>query len=159
MSARRNRSGSRIGSGRCGLACTKAAHSYVLGANLDYSNLQPGAKIWRVAVEPPDYQIRKAIWEETLAGTVPDADFSRLADTFAFPADRIRQIGALAYSEAALRNPSDPAPTMADVLTAGRMLATPNFAVSLSRWSRATTGTIWCFRPTGWLSSRPSSPA
>jgi SpoVK/Ycf46/Vps4 family AAA+-type ATPase len=98
----------------------------VIGANLDYGNLPNGARIWRVVVKAPDYEVRKGIWDETLAGSVPDADLSRLADIFPFPAARIHQITGLAFSEAALRNPSNPAPDMNDLLAAGRSLSTPN---------------------------------
>ena len=55
-----------------------------------------------------------------------DADAGRLADTFRFGASHIRQAVALGQSLASLRNPSDPAPSMNDLLEAGRTVTGSN---------------------------------
>jgi SpoVK/Ycf46/Vps4 family AAA+-type ATPase len=54
---------------------------------------------------------------------------------FPFGAERVRQASGLAHSEAALRNPPDPTPNMADLVRAGRALAAPSlqrFAVTVA---------------------------
>jgi hypothetical protein len=95
------------------------------------SDLRP----WRIAVKGPGFAARRELWQATTRGGFPDADIDRLADLFTFGAEQVRQTAALAYTEAALRNPSDPMPNMADLMRAGRALASPNlrrFAVAVS---------------------------
>jgi hypothetical protein len=95
------------------------------------SDLRP----WRIAVKGPGFAGRRELWQATTRGGFPDADIDRLADLFTFGAEQVRQTAALAYTEAALRNPSGPTPNMADLRRAGRALASPDlrrFAVAVS---------------------------
>jgi hypothetical protein len=95
----------------------------------------PDLRPWRIAVNGPGFAARRELWQATTRGVFPDADIDRLADIFTFGAEQVRQTAALAHTEAALRNPSDPAPVMADLMRAGRALASPNlrrFAVAVS---------------------------
>ena len=82
--------------------------------------------LWRVLIEAPDYETRRGAWRTALAVSVPDIDADRLADSFSFAGNRVRQTASLAMSRARLRDPLDPKPSMADVLAAGRDLTTPN---------------------------------
>jgi len=104
-----------------------------LGSSTAFPDLPHTARIWRVDVAPPDFESRKDAWQIEMGGAGGDIDVNRLADTFRFGAPQIRQTGALAYSLAALRNPSNPAPQMDDVLKAGRSLTAP----TLSRFATA----------------------
>jgi hypothetical protein len=108
----------------------------VIALNFDLGQgaARAGATVWRVDIEPPDYEGRRDLWREALGEAIPDADPERLADLFPFPGDRIRETAALAFSHAALRDPSNPKPAMADILAAGRSVSTPNlqrYAVGL----------------------------
>ncbi len=105
-----------------------------LGPASAFPNLPAEARIWRLELVPPDYDLRRHSWEAALAGVQGDVDPARLADTFRFGGAQIRQASAAAYSLAALRQPSDPTPAMADVLEAGRAMTAPNlerFAVTI----------------------------
>jgi hypothetical protein len=89
---------------------------------------------WNIGLPQPDFELRKRCWESALNGTVENADYSYLAETFRFGTARIRQATALARSFAALREPSNPVPSFADVVAAGRSLGSPNlqrFAVPI----------------------------
>jgi SpoVK/Ycf46/Vps4 family AAA+-type ATPase len=104
-----------------------------LGPASAFPGLPAEAHIWRLELAPPDYALRRQSWETALAEVPGDVDPARLADTFHFGGAQIRQASAAAYSLAALRNPSDPTPAMADVLEAGRAITAPNlqrFAVT-----------------------------
>jgi SpoVK/Ycf46/Vps4 family AAA+-type ATPase len=90
--------------------------------------------MWRLEIGAPDFDFRRQAWTNAAAGLGEDIDAGRLADTFQFDANRIRQTSNLAWSIASLRNPSDPAPGMSDVLEAGRLLTAPKlrrFAVNI----------------------------
>jgi SpoVK/Ycf46/Vps4 family AAA+-type ATPase len=97
-----------------------------LGPASAFSDLPLEARIWRLDLAPADYDLRRQTWETAMAGTKGDVDPARLADTFRFGGAQIRQASAAACSLAALRNPSDPTPAMADVLEAGRAMTAPN---------------------------------
>lgn len=83
-------------------------------------------RLWRVHVDPPDFDTRREAWLLALNGWVADIDPDRLADLFPFSAKHIQQATSLAFARATLRNPSDPSPLVSDVLDAGRDLTTPN---------------------------------
>jgi SpoVK/Ycf46/Vps4 family AAA+-type ATPase len=97
-----------------------------LGPATAFMDLPHEARIWRVELSPPDFDMRRHAWETALAGVAGDADPGHLADTFRFGGPHIRQASSLAYSLASLRNPSNPTPSMDDVLEAGRSLSAPN---------------------------------
>lgn len=114
---------------------TAGLGAVVLGDPDDRRPLPRDLRPWRVAVSGPGFDARCELWQAATRGSVPDADLERLADLFAFGAEQVRQTAALAYTEAALRNPSAPAPGMTDLVQAGRALASPNlrrFAVAVS---------------------------
>jgi SpoVK/Ycf46/Vps4 family AAA+-type ATPase len=106
---------------------------FALGSAAAFPDLPQEARIWRVEIPPADFTLRQQTWQTTLAGVPGDVDADRLAETFRFSGPRIRQTTALAYSLAALRNPSNPAPEMQDVLAAGRSLSAP----TLTRFATA----------------------
>jgi len=99
-----------------------------LGPATAFPDLPHEARIWKVELAAPDFDLRQGAWQTALAGIEGDTDPDRLADTFRFGGPRIRQASTLAYSLAALRNPSSPAPTMDDLLEAGRSLSAPNLS-------------------------------
>lgn len=106
----------------------------VLGPGSAFQAVPPEARMWRVEIAAPDFAFRRQAWTDAAAGLGEDVDAGRLADTFQFDANRIRQTSNLAWSLASLRNPSDPAPGMTDVLEAGRLLTAPKlrrFAVNV----------------------------
>lgn len=89
--------------------------------------------LWRIHVQPPDYEMRREEWQAALSN-VPDLDADRLADLFSFGKKRIRQSADLAIALARLRDPVNPLPMMTDVLAAVRDLNSPNiqrFALSI----------------------------
>ena len=95
----------------------------------------PRARLWRLTIEPPDAAERRNHWAAAAQGQFADADLDRLADMFPFGAAKIDQAMGLACTGAALRDPDAPEPAMADLIAAGRALATPNlqrFAVVAS---------------------------
>ncbi|MFN8941935.1 MAG: ATP-binding protein, partial [Acidobacteriota bacterium] len=89
--------------------------------------------VWRLVVEPPAFEERLEIWRQA-APALEDAHARFLADNFQFSEDQVRSAQALAYGQASLRNPSNPAITGEDLLEASRGLSSPNlhrFAISL----------------------------
>ncbi len=82
--------------------------------------------LWRINVEPPDFETRRQAWDAALAGALPDIDPDQFADLFPFSGKRVQQTVSLAQAHAMLRDPADPTPSSVDVLTAGRDLSTPN---------------------------------
>lgn len=99
---------------------------FALGPSSAFPDLASDAHVWRFELPAVDYVLRKHAWENALAGVHTDVDSARLADTFRFGAPQIRQATSLATSLAALRDPTDPAPVMNDVLEAGRSITAPN---------------------------------
>jgi hypothetical protein len=84
--------------------------------------------LWHVDVRPADYATRIEAWRAALDDHGIAADELRLADTFRFGGQRIRQTAALARSLAAVRDPANPRPAVADVLDAGRALTAPDLS-------------------------------
>jgi hypothetical protein len=82
-------------------------------------------RAWRVEVEPPDYALRCTAWTQALNGRATEADTARLADSLFFGARQIDQIIDAARGLAALRDPAAPAPSIDDLLEAGRTRSTP----------------------------------
>lgn len=106
----------------------------LLGPSAAFQSFPAEARIWRVEVGTPEYAVRRDAWQQAVSGMAEDADAHRLADTFQFSGERIRQTSSLAWSIAALRDPSDPSPKMEDLLEAGRVLTAPRlrrFAVAI----------------------------
>jgi SpoVK/Ycf46/Vps4 family AAA+-type ATPase len=101
---------------------------FALGPAAAFSDMPHDAHIWRIEIAAPDFESRQQAWQNTMASVEGDFDAARLADTFRFGGPQIRQTTTLASSLAALRNPSNPAPAMEDVLAAGRSLTAPNLA-------------------------------
>jgi ATPase family associated with various cellular activities (AAA) len=82
-------------------------------------------RVWDIEVDPPAFDSRKQIWQQAVSG-IAGSDAGQLAESFHFSGAHIRKTGQLAWSRAALRNPSDPAPSNDDVLKAARSLTAPN---------------------------------
>ena len=97
-----------------------------LGPESIFGEMPPDLRIWKIELKPAGFEQRRQIWETALSTVSADADPGRLADTFRFGAPHIRQAIALGHSLASLRNPSDPAPSMSDLLEAGRALSGSN---------------------------------
>ncbi len=87
-----------------------------------------GLRIWNVDISGAEFEQRRQAWSENLAAAGATADAAALADAFPFGGTRIRQAVNLAFTRAALRDPSDPKPTQEDFTAAGRTLSTPNLA-------------------------------
>jgi SpoVK/Ycf46/Vps4 family AAA+-type ATPase len=107
---------------------------FALGPATAFATLPATAAIWRIEIPHPEVEIRQQAWESALAGASTDADTARLADSFLFSASEIRQAAGLAFTLAALKNPSNPSPSMSDILEAGRSLSSPalnRFAVPI----------------------------
>lgn len=98
----------------------------LLNAEEQFGSCPQSVRLWRVQIEPPSYETRRAAWRTALIGSVTDADPDRLADLFPFSGERIRQAASLATARAMLRDPADPRPQMSDVLASARDLTTPN---------------------------------
>jgi SpoVK/Ycf46/Vps4 family AAA+-type ATPase len=98
----------------------------VLSLNEQFGPLGGSTRLWRVNVQPPDFEARLETWRTALGGSVADLDPDRLADLFSFYGERIQQTVSLAQTRAALRDPAAPKLSMTDVLVAGRDLTTPN---------------------------------
>jgi hypothetical protein len=107
----------------------------VLGGAENPARFPAGMQVWQIAVTPPDVEGRAAGWRAATQGLIPDADAERLADMFPFGAARMERAVGMVRSRAELREPSAAGVTMADLVQAGRALATPNlqrFAVAVS---------------------------
>ncbi len=105
----------------------------VLNAEEQFGSLPHSAQLWRLKIDPPDYDTRREVWRRTL-GEVSDLDADRLADLFTFSGERVGQTASLATARATLRSPEKPKPEMSDVLIAARDLTTPNlqrFAIAI----------------------------
>ena len=101
-------------------------NAIALGPESVFGEMPPDLHIWKVEIKAASFEQRRQTWEAALAGVAGDADASRLADTFRFGGPSIRQAITLGHSLAALRNPSDPEPSMADLMEAGRALSGSN---------------------------------
>lgn len=98
----------------------------VLSSEDRFGPIPPQAQLWRMKIDPPDFESRRQAWGRALSRTVNDLDADRLADLFPFSGGRIQQISSLTVSRARLRDPQQPSPKMSDVMTAARDLTTPN---------------------------------
>lgn len=98
----------------------------LLGTDQQSGSLGGSTHLWRVHVQPPDFETRRESWRSAWAAFVPDVDLDRLADLFSFSGKRVQQTVSLAQARATLRNPAEPKPSFSDVLAAGRDLTTPN---------------------------------
>jgi len=101
-------------------------HAIALGPESTFGELPPDLHIWKIELQAASFEQRRQTWETALAGLSADADAGRLADAFRFGGPHIRQAITLGHSLAALRNPSDPAPSMSDLMEAGRALSGSN---------------------------------
>ena len=81
--------------------------------------------LWRVEVDTPDFDARRAAWNAALGKPASASETARLADAFQFGPLRIQQTVNLAIGFAALRDPVNPQPTTGDLLDAGRALTAP----------------------------------
>lgn len=97
-----------------------------LGPESVFGEVPSHLRIWKFELKGAGFEQRRQTWEAALTDASRDADPGRLADTFRFGGPQIRQTIALAHSLAALRNPADPAPSMNDLLEAGRALSGSN---------------------------------
>jgi SpoVK/Ycf46/Vps4 family AAA+-type ATPase len=101
-------------------------HAIVLGPESVFGETPRDLHIWKIELKGAGFEQRRQTWETELAGVSSDADAGRLADTFRFGGPHIRQAITLGHSLAALRNPSDPVPSMSDLLEAGRAVSGSN---------------------------------
>jgi DNA polymerase III delta prime subunit len=101
-------------------------HAIALGPESVFGEMPSDLRIWKIELKSATFEQRRQTWETALAGVSGDTDASRLADTFRFGGPHIRQAITLGHSLAALRNPSDPSPSMSDLLEAGRALSGSN---------------------------------
>jgi len=101
-------------------------NAIALGPESIFGETPLDVRVWKIELKGPDFGLRRRTWATALAGVKGDADAGRLADTFRFGGPHIRQAITLGHSLAALRNPSNPAPSMNDLLEAGRALSGSN---------------------------------
>ena len=98
----------------------------ILGSDEQFGAIGGSTHLWRVNIQPPDFDTRREAWRAAAGASVPDLDIDRLADLFVFSSNRVQQTVSLAMARARLRDPANPKPTMADILAAARDLTTPN---------------------------------
>jgi hypothetical protein len=101
-------------------------HAVALGPESIFGEMPLDLRIWKIELKGATFEQRRQAWETALAGVSGEADASRLADTFRFGGPHIRQAITLGHSLAALRNPADPAPSMSELMEAGRSLSGSN---------------------------------
>jgi SpoVK/Ycf46/Vps4 family AAA+-type ATPase len=94
----------------------------LLGPATAFPRIPRDIPVWRVEIAEPDYEYRRRHWLDELGEHACEVDCGRLADTFRFGGERIRQTVNLAVSQAAVRNPTQPVPSTQDLLAAGRAL-------------------------------------
>jgi hypothetical protein len=97
----------------------------LLGPPSAFVQVPQEVTLWRVEVDPPDFEARNKAWHSALGKDATEPETSRLADTFKFGPHRIKQTVQLASSRAALRDPAAPQPTTGDLLDSGRALTAP----------------------------------
>jgi hypothetical protein len=98
----------------------------LLGPENIFGEIPANLNVWKVEVKVPSFEQRRLMWEAELNKISSDAESGRLADTFRFGGEKIRQAIALGNSLAALRNPSEFKPSMGDLLEAGRAVSGSN---------------------------------
>ena len=110
----------------------------LLGPPAAFANLpaeNAGLRVWTIDVAGPEFARRRDAWSESLATAGAAADAGALADGFHLGGARIRQAVNLAFTTAALRDPSNPQPTQSDFAASARTLSTPNltrYAVAIA---------------------------
>lgn len=101
-------------------------HIIALGPESTFGEMPPDVRLWKIELKNTSFEQRRQTWQTALSGVSGDPNPGRLADTFRFGGPHIRQAVALGHSLASLRNPSDPTPSMNDLLDAGRALSGSN---------------------------------
>jgi SpoVK/Ycf46/Vps4 family AAA+-type ATPase len=113
---------------------------FVLGPHSATMSLPADARLWHVDLPAPGFDVRKKTWEAALEHVSSGIDIGRVADTFRFGQEQIKQTVGLAANLASLREPPNPTPSTREVLDAGRLLTTPElhrFAIRIEpryRW-------------------------
>ena len=97
-----------------------------LGPESTFGEMPPDSRLWKIELKTTSFEQRRQTWENALSGVAGEPNPGRLADTFRFGGPHIRQAVALSHSLASLRSPSDPTPSMDDLLNAGRALSGSN---------------------------------
>jgi hypothetical protein len=97
----------------------------LLGPRTAFFQVPQEVTLWRVDIDILSFEARQGAWGAALGARLTEEDTTRLADAFQFGPRRIRQTVNLATGFAALRDPSNPQPSAADLLEAGRALSAP----------------------------------
>jgi ATPase family associated with various cellular activities (AAA) len=97
----------------------------LLGPPATFLQVPRDVTLWRIEVDTPDFDARRAAWNALVGKYASESEISRLADTFQFGPLRIQQTVNLATGLAALRDPANLQPTTGDLLDAGRALTAP----------------------------------
>lgn len=98
---------------------------FLLGSESAFARIPTNIRIWRMEVQSPNFNQRRQTWQTVLADAASQADPARLADTFRFGGQRIRQTVDMARSLLAVRRPAQTEPEIQDLLDAGRALTSP----------------------------------
>jgi SpoVK/Ycf46/Vps4 family AAA+-type ATPase len=101
-------------------------HIIALGPEGTFGEMPSDRRLWKIELKGISFEQRQQTWQNALSGVSGDPSSGRLADTFRFGGPHIRKAVALGHSLASLRNPSDPTPSMNDLLDAGRALSGSN---------------------------------
>ncbi len=97
----------------------------LLGSESAFARIPANIRVWRLDIQTPGFNLRRQTWKAALSDAQTTADPSRLADTFRFGGQRIRQTIDMARSLAAVRDPNQSQPGIQDLLDAGRALTSP----------------------------------
>ena len=97
----------------------------LLGSESAFARIPTRIRVWRVDIQTPGFNLRRQTWKAALRDAQTIADSARLADTFRFGGERIRQTIDMARSLAAIRDPTQTQPGIQDLLDAGRALTSP----------------------------------
>ena len=97
----------------------------LLGPDTSFARMPADIRIWRVEVDIPGFNMRRETWQAALKGTTSTADPGRLADTFRFGGQRIRQTIDTARGLVAVKDPYQSYLNIQDLLDAGRVLTSP----------------------------------
>ena len=97
----------------------------LLGSESAFARIPTNIRVWRLDIQTPGFNMRRQTWKAALRDAQTTADPARLADTFRFGGQRIRQTIDMARSLAAVRDPTQAQPGIQDLLDAGRALTSP----------------------------------
>lgn len=97
----------------------------LLGSESAFARIPANIRVWRLDIQTPGFNLRRQTWKAALREAQTIADPARLADTFRFGGQRIRQTIDMARSLAAVRDPTQLQPGIQDLLDAGRALISP----------------------------------